>query len=168
MMVLLLVAGLQILFKNKLDKDLGNLLKKMIGILPLVYTFVSYASIYLSKFEYINNLFSGRFVLYEIYTDLVGLNWFGSSFIEENAMLDNSYLHMFLSKGVIFSIAYLIFIYILITKTKHLSTCDGIILFGYFTAALAETVLFKFDLIILMIIILYKKNNVVGVVSGEY
>ena len=116
-------------------------------------------SVIFSDFAYINDLFSGRFALYEHYISLSGLNLLGSSFIESNAMLDNSYLHMFLSKGIVFTLIYMIFVYFLIKNNRKLTFCEAIIIIGYFTAGLAETILFKFDLIILLIIINYRRGE---------
>lgn len=145
-----------IFFKNTLSKKVSAMFRIILGLTPIICTFISFLSIYLYKLDYINNLFSGRFVLYKYYLDISGLNLFGNNFIENNAMLDNSYLHMLLSKGLIFSLAYMILIYAMISRTKNITRGRAIILLAYFMAGLAETILFKFELIILIIIIIYK------------
>ena len=159
MITIIITSILLLLFRKRLSKTVNTNLRHIIALLPLIYTLISYASISLSDFTYINDLFSGRFALYEHYISLSGLNLLGSSFIENNAMLDNSYLHLFLSKGIVFALVYIMFIYFLIKKNQKLTYCESIIIIGYFTAGLAETVLFKFELIILLIIINY--------ISGE-
>lgn len=156
--VILIVIILMFLFKNKLNEKISRRWATFLGKIPILFTGISILSLYLNKFEYINSLFSGRFRLYNQYFEIAGWNLWGNSFIENQAMLDNSYLHMLLAKGLIFSITYIIFIYLLIKRARYITVCDAIIIFGYYISGLTETILFKFDLIILIIIIIYRGN----------
>lgn len=168
MLVIYLVIILLIVFRNILEKKLPNILKILLGMFPIILSFISFMSIYLQKYEYLNSLFSGRFALYRQYFDIAGFNLFGNEYIEKYAMLDNSYLHTFLSKGIIFSFIYLIFMYCLIRKAKNITICDSIIILGYFISGFTETILFKFNLIILIIIVLYRhKISFGGEINGH-
>lgn len=157
--VIFLVVLSMIIFRKSLSKNISLKFKRMLALTPILFTGVSFLSILLSNFEYLNNLFSGRFVLYKYYLNIAGINLLGNNFIENNAMLDNSYLHMMLSKGLIFSLCYMILIYSMITKSKNITRGRAIIILGYFITGLVETILFKFDLIILIIILLFKEQN---------
>lgn len=153
------IIFIMLVLKKYLDNKLSKMNKKLLGIIPIFFTILSFLSIKLSKYEYIDNLFSGRFSLFKKYFDESGLLLFGNKVIENNSMLDNSYIHMFLSKGIIFSVIYLIVIYSMIKNAKNITVSDGIIILLYFTAGLTETIFLKFDLIVLLIIILYRHQK---------
>ncbi|WP_283694872.1 hypothetical protein [Clostridium perfringens] len=159
MLVIYFAIALIIIFRKSLNKPISKTKRICLAVFPTILTIISFLSIELYKYNFINLLFSGRFALYNMYFNIAGLNLFGNEYIEKNAMLDNSYLHTFLSKGVIFSLIYLIFIYYLIAKRRELTTIDAIILLGYFIVGFAETMLFKFNLIILIIIVLFRNKN---------
>lgn len=157
--VIFFVIFSMILFRKSLFKYVSSNFRKILSLIPVIFTIVSVLSIYLSKFTYINNLFSGRFMLYKQYFHMAGINILGNNYIENNAMLDNSYLHMLLSKGLIFSLCYMILMYRVINNSKNITRSSAIIILGYFIAALIETMLFKFDLFILIIIIIYRDTG---------
>lgn len=158
--IIFLVAITMIFFRKKINKNISHKFKFILAITPIIFSAISFLSIKLSEFTYINNLFSGRFMLYRKYIENYHLSFFGNTYIENNSMLDNSYLHMILSKGIIFFICYILLIYSLIKKSKNITINKFIIILAYFITGLIETILFKFDLLILIILIINENEDI--------
>lgn len=106
----------------------------------------------------VNQLLSGRLSLYQSYNSLLGIHLLANP-IAESKMLDNSYVQMILSKGIIFTIVFMISI-IFIMKTK--STKGKIITLAYVLSAFTETTFLHFDLLfpLLLACLAIEPNNI--------
>lgn len=161
-LIIIIFAILLILvLKNRLDYVIPNKVKYLLAFIPLLFLLLSIISMYLEDISFLNNFFSGRFALYRDYFEMTGITLFGNQYIENHAMLDNSYLHMLLSKGLLFTGLYIIVIASLVYQSKPITILDTIILLSCFIAGLTETILFKFDLVLLIIIILFRQKEMI-------
>lgn len=160
--VIILLIIIILIFQKKLNLRLSRGGRTFIGCLPLILLIASYLTMDLSNYSWLDKFFSGRFTLYRQYFNEVGLNLWGSSIIENNAMLDNSFLHMLLSKGLFFTIVYLFIFFNTIKKAKEITLLEAFLIIGYFIASLMETALFKFELVILVYIIIFKRSSVLS------
>lgn len=125
------------------------LMNQLRGSLPwpkvifVITGITSYLLLTLPLNPQLNNLLSGRISLYKSYTALYGIHLLANPLVE-NTMLDNSYIQMLLSKGVLFTIVFFISI-LIILKTK--TTTSRILVLAYILSAFTETTFLHFDLL---------------------
>ncbi|WPC22379.1 hypothetical protein N6G96_03970 [Pediococcus inopinatus] len=152
--ILLSILTLTFLLRNCLDKPVSRLLKSILIILPTSFFGVSIWLMNQSTNNTLNSLLSGRPMLYKQFFDLTGITLWGNSVIE-NKMLDNSYLSMLLGKGIVFSVFYIITLIYLIMSAKKLSVRLFIVISLFFVYGLTETLLFRFELLLPIIMSLH-------------
>lgn len=91
----------------------------------------------------LNNILSGRLSLYQSYTKSLGIHILANP-LTDNTMLDNSYIQMLLSKGILFTIVFAVsLLYIVKTKSK----LSQILFLAYILSAFTETTFLHFDLL---------------------
>lgn len=150
-----------LIFRKSLEKPLTKKGRNLLSMFPLVCGLVSYSLIFLPFNYELDRLLSGRIVLYKSYYQQSGFTLFGFSFLED-AMIDNAYIQSLLSKGLVFSLLFLIIFSIIIRKNKNLSRIDSIIIIGFFSAGLAETMLFKLEILILIMLIMFRNEKIIS------
>lgn len=109
----------------------------------------SYLLVILPTNLQINDLLSGRISLYKSYTKSLGIHFLANP-LSDNTMLDNSYIQMLLSKGVLFTIVFFISI-LIILKTK--TTTSKILVLAYVLSAFTETTFLHFDLLFSVLLV---------------
>lgn len=149
--IILLILLFIFLFRKYLDKNVPNLMKLVLVNFPLLLLIVSIWLISQSNNATLNSLLTGRPALYKQYFDLAGITVWGNKIIE-NKMLDNSYLSMLLGKGIVFTGLYIITLMYLVISAKKISFRTYIVLMLFFIYGLTETMLFRFELFIPIII----------------
>lgn len=119
---------------------------------------LSYMLLVLPINPVLNDILSGRLRLYHSYTESLGIHLLANSNVN-NTMLDNSYIQMILSKGIIFTIIFAVSILIIIkTKTK----ISKILVLAYVLSAFTETTFLHFDLLFPILLVsntLYKGHK---------
>lgn len=154
----LMAALLAMLFLNKrLDNSISKSAKSILVLSPLFLLLISSLLIVYSNNQFLNLHLSGRPVLYRQFFDSSGITLFGNPSLE-NDMFDNGYLQMFLSKGLITFIGYFLAMWRLIS-THKVNLRVFIILMALYLCAVTETVLFKFELILPLIIYLSESSK---------
>lgn len=152
------ILALMILFKNILNKEVPNSMRMILVYLPLMLLGISIWLVTQSNNLSLNSLLTGRPILYKKFFDLAGITLWGSKVIE-NQMLDNSYLSMLLGKGLVFTGLYIITLMYLVLSVKKLSVRTYIVLSLFFVYGLTETMLFKFELLLPIIISLHAADS---------
>lgn len=156
--VLLSILILMVLFRNNLNKEVSNVMRMVLVSLPLLLLGISVWMTTQPNNVFLNSLLTGRPALYKKFFDLAGVTLWGSEIIE-NQMLDNSYLSMLIGKGIVFTILYIITLMYLVLSVKKLSVRTYIVLSLFFIYGLTETMLFKFELLLPIIISLHVTND---------
>lgn len=146
-----------ILFRSKMEKIITKKWRIFISIYPILCFIISYLIVILPYNFTLDSLLSGRIRLYKEFYNQAGITLLGNSTLE-NAMFDNSYLQALLAKGLIFTVLVLISFYALLIRLKSLTRNDFIIIFGFFSCGLTETMIFKFELLLLIICVMYRNN----------
>ncbi|AWZ44726.1 hypothetical protein [Latilactobacillus sakei] len=158
LVIILLILILIFLFRRRLDNEVPSFLKLLIISFPLLLLLVSVLMMSQSENQFINSLLTGRPVLYKRYFDLTGITMWGNKLIE-NTMLDNSYLSMLLGKGVVFTGLYILTLMYLVISAKKMSFRAYIVLMMFFIYGLTETIIFRFELLLPIIISLNLTSN---------
>ncbi|MCH4056726.1 MAG: hypothetical protein LKE89_02080 [Lactobacillaceae bacterium] len=157
--ILLAILGLMYIFRNSLDRKVSNLMKVFLVNLPLLLMGISAWMTTQANNSFLNSLLTGRPVLYKKFFDLAGVTLWGTGLIE-NQMLDNSYLSMLIGKGVVFTSLYLITLMYLVLSAREISVRTYIVFALFFIYGLTETMLFKFELLVPIIISLHITGNI--------
>lgn len=157
--ILIIILFFMFIFKSKLNNEVPVLLKYLLVLLPIVLFCVSIWLVTQSNNLRLNSLLSGRPALYKQFFDSIGITVWGNSSIEDQ-MLDNSYLSILLGKGIIFTIFYLITLIYLIFSTKKLSFKNFIVLSLFFVYGVTETLLFRFDLLLPIIMSMHATKKI--------
>lgn len=153
--VIYFLCFLIIFFKNSLEKPLSKVGKLLLMSFPVLCASFSYVLIFAPYNRYLDVIVSGRIALYKMYFRESGFSWFGNSDFE-SAMIDNSYIQSLITKGAVFTFAFILIIIVLIHRSNSLTRQDAIILIGFFMVALAETMFFKLNLLLLVILIIFR------------
>lgn len=151
--LIFLVCGSYFILRKKLDDSIPKIFQRILGVVPCIFIIVSLLLAGLSNNLIINEILSGRLVLYNSIIKEYGLSMFGNSAVE-SALLDNGYLHMLLAKGIIYSIVFLLLFFYVIKKNCAITYRSLIIIGSYFVMALMETSLFRFELLTIVILTL--------------
>lgn len=154
-----------ILLKKWLDKPLLPVAKFLLAVMPLILLAVSFLIIRLSQNSILDNYLSGRPTLYKQFYDSTGISLFGSAELED-AMLDNSYLQLLLSKGLIISIMYVMIMFRFI-KNNYVDLRFAILLMVFYTSGVTETLLFKFEIFLPFILYLYDQKQSMLLLTEE-
>ncbi|WP_125708801.1 hypothetical protein [Companilactobacillus zhongbaensis] len=155
---MIMVALVAMLIWNKrLNNPISKSMKSILALSPLFLLLASSLLIIYSNNEFLNLHLSGRPVLYRQFFDSSGITLFGNSSLESE-MFDNGYLQMFLSKGLITFVGYLMAMWRLIFSHK-VNFRIFIVLMALYFCAVTETILFKFELILPLIIYLSENSQ---------
>lgn len=157
-LVIIALCFLVLIFNKTLNKPLTKLESIAISLYPTILSVFSIALVYLPYRPEIDAIFSGRIKLYKEFYYRSDLSLFGDSALE-SAMIDNSYIHGILTKGVLFFLVYLFIFFILLRSNKYMTRNDAIVIIGFFTVGLAKTMLFRLDLLILVILVIYRNQE---------
>ncbi len=150
--VLMATLIAMLFFNKRLNNTISKSAKSILILFPAILLLISSLLIVYSNNEFLNIHLSGRPVLYRQFFDSSGITLFGNPSLE-NDMFDNGYLQMLLSKGLITFIGYFLAMWRLIS-THKVNLRVFIILMALYLCAVTETVLFKFELILPLIIYL--------------
>lgn len=146
-------------FMNLFKKNNNNFKKKKIlEYFPVFFLFFSFLMIFFSKNVTINNFLSGRPQFYLRYIEQYGISFWGNVYLDRTAIVDNSYLHMVLTKGIIFYLIYTLINANFFVKIQKIYYVYAVLLISIFTVSMFETILLKFE-IALLILILIKSNQ---------
>ena len=96
----------------------------------------------------LNMLLSGRLSLYDFYRTSLGVHLLSNP-LAENTMLDNSYIQMVLSKGILFTTAFFAIILNVFNTTRAQGRRLALI---YMVSAFPETTFLHFDLLLFVIL----------------
>lgn len=153
MYVLLYVGSVVFLLGKNTNKFSSHLWVRLTFLIPFLMTILSVYVLLSPLNVYIDNLLSGRVVLYKEFFDNYGIGLLGNDQLE-NSMFDNGYLQSLLSKGGLFFIEQLIIIVGLFSANKKYRCTTLLVLSGYYLLGFTETVLQHFELILPIIILL--------------
>lgn len=148
--LIIAVSFLMVAFHKVLDNEVPVNLKRILQIMPFLLMLISVLLMVSANVSWINDYLSGRPALYKQYYQMVGLKPFGSETID-NVMFDNGYLQMLLSKGWVTFLTYCFVIFNFIKGTR-ITWRGEIVFFALFVCAIPETILFKFELFIPVLI----------------
>lgn len=123
--------------------DLLNITWPFPRILFMILTFVSYSLVFLPINNDLDQLLSGRITLYHRYFDSLGVHLLNNP-LSENTMLDSSYIQMILSKGLIFTVFFVISLFIILKSKSKLGTTLAL---AYILSAFTETTFLHFELL---------------------
>ncbi|EOM07200.1 hypothetical protein U9U_01812 [Enterococcus faecium EnGen0260] len=143
-------------------------------LLFILFFLISISLLLIPSNSYFDELLSGRITLYKSFFSTTGFTLFGNSTLEE-AMFDNGYLQMLLSKGIIYTAFFIIVVIGILKKRINYNESSSWILIIFFTVAITETTLSKMELWIPLIILLNLNlkseekycNRMVGVNNGK-
>lgn len=139
--------------RNKKKEEKYYYFKSILFIVP-IFLFISFILSMVFANTFLDNVFSGRLEINK-YMILQGVKLLGNNYLEDS-IFDNSYLHILLSKGIIYFVLYSIVFYKKFTKIK-LNFTSIIILFSIFSLAFMEVCLMKNPIFLLLAILKY--NN---------
>lgn len=149
-LILILLVTTWIL-RARLNRPLPALLKKLLVILPLLLFSLSIAFPLWFRDGAINALLSGRLAISAQYLSTHSvISLFGYEELE-SSMFDSGYLHMLLTKGILATIFYLLYFTFRLAKTQSISWSTATISIVFMVAALFETTLLNFMLLIPLI-----------------
>lgn len=123
--------------------DLLNITWPFTRILFTILTVVSYSLVFLPINNDLDQLLSGRITLYHQYFNSLGVHLLNNP-LSDNTMLDSSYIQMILSKGLIFTVFFIISLF-LILKSK--SKLGKTLALAYILSAFTETTILHFELL---------------------
>ncbi|MGX7393445.1 hypothetical protein [Carnobacterium mobile] len=157
-LIVFMICSLFYIFKNKLHITLTKKMVNILALLPLFFTVISLLMVRLTEITWINNLLSGRLVIYSNALQTYGITLLGSSEIEK-LMFDNAFLHMLLGKGIIFSVIYFFLFYKVVKGAEYITFREALIILGFLCVGIMETMLLKFEILILLIAMLYREKD---------
>ncbi len=138
----------------------SRLINEIIKIMPLIGTAVSFLLMTcFYNVSWLNNILSGRPKLYNSYLRQYGLSLVGSSYLDRYGIIDNSYMHMLLTKGILFFTLYLIIMEIIFHKINKYTYGTAIAIIGYFILGICETIFLKFDMILALLLVIYSNRE---------
>lgn len=172
--IAVLMLFLLLLFRNKYFFCNKYLLNNFVILLFILFFLISISLLLIPSNSYFDELLSGRITLYKSFFSTTGFTLFGNSTLEE-AMFDNGYLQMLLSKGIIYTALFIIVVIGILKKRINYNESSSWILIIFFTVAITETTLSKMELWIPLIILLNLNlkseekycNRMVGVNNGK-
>ena len=172
--IAVLMLFLLLLFRNKYFFCNKYLLNNFVILLFILFFLISISLLLIPSNSYFDELLSGRITLYKSFFSTTGFTLFGNSTLEE-AMFDNGYLQMLLSKGIIYTAFFIIVVIGILKKRINYTESSSWILIIFFTVAITETTLSKMELWIPLIILLNLNlkseekycNRMVGVNNGK-
>lgn len=142
--IITLSVIMTIIFNKKSEHFIPKWMKHILAMTPLLFLGISFLIMWESKNPIINSYLSGRPTLYKQFFDMGRITLLGNS-IFENAMFDNGFLQMLLSKGVITFLVYILVVMRWINGHK-ITYKSFFVLGSLFLCGITETVLFKFEL----------------------
>ncbi len=157
----LLTLLLLILYRKKLEVQVPLFVGSLVSLSPLIFFVLSLIAMNFYNNVFLNLLFSGRLGFYKTAVDSYGFTLFGTAIIENGngLVIDSSYFNTILSKGVVFFFAYASLFRYAVKKTI-LTWRKFILLIAFFSCAFTETMFFKFDLMfVLLLIVFYEPNK---------
>ena len=101
----------------------------------------------------LNDLFTGRLAHNKEFLNY-GLSLFGNSALEEMTF-DSSYLHMLLTKGVLYTLMYS---YLILRKKRALTNKDSVVLVSLFAVSFMEVIFLKY-MVMIVIGYIYNREN---------
>lgn len=132
-----------------------NLKIPFVKTIMLTIAGISYSLMVLPVNPKLDTLLSGRLALYQSYKADFGIHPLGNPLVD-NAMIDNGYVQMILSKGFIFVIFFVISI-LLIVNTKN--KIAAIVFLVFILSAFTETTFLHLDLLIPVLIITIQEHS---------
>lgn len=158
--VIIIYLLFNLLFGNKIFNE-TRISPNLIKFIPIILSMISILIIFLPTNQLLNQILSGRIVLYkQFYNMNGGIHLLGNSLLE-NQMFDNSYLQSILAKGVLFFLVQMIIYYRILKNKRIYNYIQLLFVLCYFFMAYTETILFKIELIISWILIFnyYRKGE---------
>ncbi|MFV0557790.1 MAG: hypothetical protein ACK5MW_04030 [Enterococcus sp.] len=129
---------------QKIMKD-NVFLYRVMSCFPIILFILSLFVLWLPINDVVDELLSGRVTLYKSFFQNSGFTLLGNSQLE-TAMFDNSYLQMILTKGIVYSVFFLINMYIILSRGKNKSELLSILLMMVLAIGFTETVFSKLEL----------------------
>ena len=126
----------------------------MIRLAYLCIAFLSYSLLVNPVQDNLDALLSGRLTLYLTYLRQFGVHLLGSP-SARNAMIDNGYIQMIFSKGILFTLLFVLSLQFIFRKKSRLAS---VLAFAYLLSAFTETTFQHFDLL-LPILLAYLTPN---------
>lgn len=156
--IILMICLLFFIFRNKLHIILSKRWIEILALSPVLFTIISLLMVRMTEITWFNNLLSGRLVIYNNALQTYGITLLGSPEIE-NLMFDNAFLHMLFGKGIIFSIVYFFLFYKIVKGANYITFREFLIILSFLCVGIMETMLLKFEILILLIIMLYREKD---------
>lgn len=148
---------MQIIISFKLRGKPGKMALHIISLIPMILTIISLIVTVCYNSAWINNLFSGRIYLYEQYFQQYKITMLGNVGVENMTNflpLDNSYIYILLSKGIIYYILFFGIVTLVIRKGRNIIDWNDIAIFILVIIyAVTETLLNKLDITFILIIL---------------
>lgn len=157
-LTVLMICLLFYIFKNILHVILTKNLVTILALSPVFFTIISLLMVRLTEITWINNLLSGRLVIYNNALQTYGITLLGSPEVEK-LMFDNAFLHMLFGKGLIFSVIYFYLFYKIVKGAKYVTFREVLIIIGFLCVGVMETMLLKFEILILLVAMLYREKD---------
>lgn len=153
--VIFVALALLFILGGVADKRLPVFLGRIITLLPLLLLFLSLYVLLVPYNKNLDALLSQRMLLYQRYYKMGGgLHLLRNVLLDNNSLIDNSYVQALITKGIVFTIQMVV---IFMTWLNHYAknmTYKGAILTGsFFCVAFTETSLQRFNLFFLMILV---------------
>lgn len=111
---------------------------------------LSYALMVLPINEMLDSILSGRLALYQSYRAEFGIHPIGNPMVD-NAMIDNGYIQMLLSKGWVFCLFFVVSMFIVKSSKTRLAS---IVFAVYILSSFTETTFLHLDILIPMLLII--------------
>lgn len=140
-----------------LEMPLSKFAKFLLAIAPLFLLGISFMMIQFYQNPTLNTYLSGRPTLYKQFYDSNGISLFGSLDLED-AMFDNSYLQLLLSKGLVIGVMYIVIMFRFV-KNNYINLRFAILLAVFYVSGITETLLFKFEIFLPFILYIYEINS---------
>lgn len=152
------VLFILLVFRRKSFFCENYLLNYFVILIFILFFLLSMSFLLVPSNSYFDELLSGRITLYKSFFYTTGFKLFGNSRLEE-AMFDNGYLQMLLSKGIVYTIFFVIVIIGILKKRINHSESSNWIIVIFFIIAITETTLAKMELWAPLIILLNLNIN---------
>ena len=161
MYVLLSISCLIFLFGKKVNNIAPRVITNLVFCVPILLSIVSLLALFLPLNLTLNNILSGRLVLYKSFFNDYGINLLGQPLLED-AMFDNGYLQSLLSKGILFFAEQIFILVVVFGHRRCYSYISLFIFVGYYLIGFTETALQHFELILPVIIVsmIVPKNQI--------
>lgn len=156
--MVIVACSLFFVFRNKLHIVLAKKWVNLLALAPLFFTMISLVMVGLTEITWIDSLLSGRLAIYNNAFHTYGVTLLGSVEIE-GLMFDNAFLHMLFGKGVIFSTIYFYVFYKIVKGASFVTFREALIVLSFLCVGIMETMLLKFEILILLIVMLYRTKD---------